>query len=257
MNDALSNLLQRIDEKQERVAARRPLPPEVVANLREVLGVEWTYESNAIEGNSLTLAETRVVVLDGLTIGGKSVREHLEATNHWAALQHLETMTQAGPLSEDDVLTLHGLILRGLDDRNAGRYRRVQVEISGSRHLPPPPGAVPGRMRELLQWANSEAAEARHPVLRAAEFHQRLVDIHPFVDGNGRTARLALNLILLRAGYVPAIIPTARRAEYIASIEAWRRKEAEPFERLVAEEEERTLDRYLRALSGGQFGDRE
>lgn len=217
----------------------------------EAIKLEWTYHSCAIEGNSLSLRETQVV-LAGLTLGrGKSVREHLEVLNHAAAVDQIKTKTQttrAKSVTERTVRDVHGLLMRGIDDLLAGRYRRIPVRISGSRHAPPLPDDVPHQMRELFEWLRTDAREY-HVIRRAARFHHRLTAIHPFADGNGRTARLLMNLLLMQNGYPPAIVQSDQksRSTYMDALEiASTGGNLEPFEQVIAEALDDTMDRCLR-----------
>lgn len=172
----------------------------------QALELEYTYDSNKIEGNTLTLNETNLVINEGITISGKSMREHLEAINHQDAIEFIkELIYKKSNFRESDILQLHYLILKGIDNENAGRYRKVQVMIKGSRHMPPQPYLVAKQMEDLMIWYELNAKKI-HPVLLAAEFSERFVTIHPFIDGNGRTSRLLMNLILLKNGYVIANI---------------------------------------------------
>ena len=237
--------------KKKDLDGYRPLPPALVRNLDEWFRVELTYTSNAIEGNTLTRRETAAVIEKGLTVGGKSLREHLEATNHSHALDAVHSLIRKRPsqLTSHDVLAIHGLILRGIDDANAGRYRNVPVRISGSAVVMPSPLKVPDLMEEFMRWLT--ARNSLHPVAFAGEAHYRLVTIHPFVDGNGRTARLLMNLLLLMRGYPPAIIRTLDRLAYIGGLEraqlggSW-----SDFDALIAKSTDRSLDIYLKAARG-------
>lgn len=212
----LDALLAEIDALKAQLDALRPLEN---ASILQALDTEYTYESNRIEGNTLTLRETDLVIHKGLTVGGKSMREHLEAINHYEAVLFLRELVQEHKaLNESLILQLHGLILRGIDRDNAGRYRSVPVMISGSRHIPPQPWQVPLLMEQCLSWYETQRP-LLHPVVIAAEMHERIATIHPFIDGNGRTARLVMNLILLQHGYPIANIPgdlDSRRAYYDA-----------------------------------------
>ncbi len=204
--------------------------------LIHALDIEYTFESNRIEGNTLTLRETGLVIDKGLTVGGKSMREHLEAINHYEAVLLLRELVQEKTaLSESLVKQLHGLILRGIDRDNAGRYRGLPVLIAGSRHTPPHPWQVPMLMEECFRFYEDQRAQL-HPVQLAAEMHERIVTIHPFIDGNGRTSRLVMNCILLQNGYPIANIPgdTENRLAYYAALEAANLdKNREPFIRLI------------------------
>lgn len=240
-------LLERLAEKKRALDQRRPLSPSAVARLKEYFDVEWTYHSNAIEGSTLTLRETQVVIHDGLTVGGKLLREHLEAINHKHAIDFVEALAQkAEPLTEHNLRQIQALILKGVDDDEAGRYRRGQVRISGSTYVPPEAAAVSGLMKDFVAWLNRNG-QSIAVIECAALAHFRLVHIHPFTDGNGRTARLLMNLILMREGYPPAIIRREERLAYYAALDEAHAGNTEAFVALVAEAVERSLDVYLAA----------
>jgi Fic family protein len=242
----MEEIFARLGEKKARLDAARPLPSGVVAKLKEYFDVEWTYHSNAIEGSTLTLAETRLVLLDGLTVNGKPLREHLEAINHKHAIDFVEALAaKAEPIAEHNIRQIHALILRSIDDENAGAYRKGQVYITGSTYVPPAAIEVPPLMQELVAWINSAEAANLHPLEQAALAHFRLVHVHPFVDGNGRTARLLMNLVLIQEGYPPAVIRRERRLEYYDALDQAHEGNAVPFVVLVAEEAERSLDVWL------------
>ncbi len=237
--------------KKSQLDTLRPLSPELIKNLDEWFKVELTYTSNAIEGNTLTRAETAVVIEKGLTIGGKSLVEHLEATNHAKALDviHQLQRKKISELKERDILDIHGIILRGIDDNNAGSYRRIPVRISGSTVILPNPLKVPDLMAEFAIWLNCQ--NHLHPVEFAGEAHYRLVTIHPFVDGNGRTARLLMNLLLIMQGYPPAIIRPQERLPYINSLEtAQLGGSKQPYEKIIQKAALRSLDIYIKAATG-------
>lgn len=200
----LTDLLDEVDALKEQLNAVRPLAGREIL---QALDTEYTYDSNRIEGNTLTLRETDIIVNKGLTVGGKSMREHLEAANHYEAVAFVRELAQEqAPVSESIVRQVHALILQGIDRENAGVYRSVPVAISGSRHVPPQPWQVPKLMEELFLRLEQEAMHM-HPVVSAAELHEGIATIHPFIDGNGRTARLLMNLALLRQGYTITNIP--------------------------------------------------
>jgi Fic family protein len=208
-----------LDRLKALLDSHRPLDPAMVANLHEDQVLRWTYHSNAIEGNTLTLMETKVV-LEGITIGGKPLREHFEAINHREAIGYVEGLVaQAGPLSEHQIKGLHQLVLKNIDDRNAGRYRTSNVIISGARHKPVDFLRVDEAMADFMDWYRGQA-QALHPVERAARVHADFVGIHPFVDGNGRTSRLLMNLELMKAGFPPAVLTVERRLEYYRALDA-------------------------------------
>ena len=219
--------------------------------IRQALELEYTYESNRIEGNTLTLRETDLVINEGLTIGGKPLRDHLEAINHRDAVDYVRDIVQERvDFSERVLLDLHGLILRGIDRDNAGRYRRVPVLIQGSRHVPPQPYLVPVQMEGLFRWYETEVG-GLHPVVLAAELHERIVTIHPFIDGNGRTARLVMNLMLLRHGYPLAILKgdaDSRLTYYNALEAAQTTSNKSDFIQLMALTVRATLERLLNVL---------
>ena len=240
-----------LTNKKNEIDSFRPLPPALVKNLEEWFLIELTYTSNAIEGNTLTRKETAAVVEKGLTIGGKTLVEHLEATNHAKALQDLMKLasSKTSDLSENDILTVHNSILRGIDDENAGHYRSIPVRISGSQVVLPNPARVPDHMQEFAQWLIFESD--MHPIEFAAEAHYRLVTIHPFTDGNGRTARLLMNLILMQHGYPPALIRKRDRLKYISSLEkAQLGGAADNYHKVIYDASNRSLDIYLNALTG-------
>ena len=210
---------QRADENNRLLSAYRPLPPETLKSLREYYRVGLTYTSNAIEGNSLTESETKVVIEDGLTIEGKPLRDIYEAVGHAKAYDFLHEITEKKQLEEEDILTLHRIFYQQIDPEKAGVYRSVKVFISGSRYAVSPVARIAEDMRKLVNWYNRNEKKL-HPIELAAELHLRFVFIHPFIDGNGRVSRLLMNLALLRNGFTIAIIPAILRHEYIRSLEA-------------------------------------
>ncbi|VEN72672.1 Filamentation induced by cAMP protein Fic [Candidatus Desulfarcum epimagneticum] len=208
----------RLDQLKQKLDSFRPLPPETVAGLHEDIALRWTYHSNAIEGNTLTLKETKVV-LEGVTIGGKTMREHFEVINHRQAIGFVEEIAKKEePLSEWRIKSIHQLVLKNIDDPNAGVWRRCNVVISGADHTPPDFTQVPSEMERLIEWHGREG-QKRHPVERAARLHADFVKIHPFVDGNGRTARLLMNFDLMKDGFPPAVLGVEKRLEYYESLD--------------------------------------
>ena len=214
----ITDKFKKADENNRLLSAYRPLPPETLKSLREYYRVGLTYTSNALEGNSLTESETKVVIEDGLTIEGKPLRDHYEAIGHAKAYDYIYQITEKEGLSEEDILALHRLFYHQIDAEKAGHYRNVKVYISGSRYAVAAVSKIPGEMQKLVKWYNDNEKKL-HPIELAATLHQRFVFIHPFVDGNGRVARLLMNLALLRNGYTIAIIPAILRHEYIYSLE--------------------------------------
>lgn len=250
---------EKLTAKKKLLDEYEPLPPALLSNLDEWFRVELTYTSNAIEGNTLGRRETALVVEKGLAIGGKSLLDHMEAVNHTHALDWVKEQVKRGPrsLSEEDILHIHYLIMKGIDDLNAGRYRVTPVRISGSAVVPPNPRKVPDLMNGLTKWL--KLAADLHPVELAAEAHYRLVTIHPFTDGNGRTARLLMNMVLLMSGYPAAIIRKRDRLAYIDSLEkAQLGGSKDAYMKIVARAANRSLDIYLKAVEAkADTGDNE
>ncbi|MFK7834258.1 MAG: Fic family protein [Winogradskyella sp.] len=218
------------------------------SKVTKALEIEYTYESNKIEGNTLTLQETALVVEKGLTIGGKTMTEHLEVINHTHAIDFIKDLAQSkNTISERDILQIHSLILQGIDKPNAGVYRKVPVIISGAKHKPPQPFLVPKQMEDLILWYN-ENKEVLHPVELSAQMHERLVTIHPFIDGNGRASRLLMNLILLQNGYPIAILKgdDKSRLEYYNALElAQTEDNKKVFIELIAKNIQEAIQRIL------------
>lgn len=221
------------------------------ARIQEALAIEYTYESNRIEGNTLTLQETQLVIEKGLTISGKPLREHLEAINHKEAIDYIKELAQSkSALTEYDLKQIHAIVLKSIDKENAGAYRNVPVMISGSSYMPPQPYLLSKLMEDYFIFYN-ENKDTLHPVVLAAEMHERLVTIHPFIDGNGRTARLVMNLILLQHGYPIANIKgdAESRKRYYASLEkAQTQNDKSDFIHLIAEVVKESLEKYLSIL---------
>ena len=200
----LEDKLNELSALSKRWSLLKPLDAVQLEKLQEYFHTSYTYESNRIEGNTLSLQETHLVVNEGITIGGKSVREHLEAINHGEAVALLQDLVSKNiPFNEHRLKQIHHLVLKGIDERNAGKYRNIQVMISGSAHVPPAPFMLDKLMEDYFIYYEQNR-ERLHPVLLAAEMHERLVTIHPFIDGNGRTSRLVMNFILLQNGYTIA-----------------------------------------------------
>lgn len=218
--------------------------------IKEALDLEYTFQSNKIEGNTLTLRETDLIINEGLTISGKSMREHLEAINHKEAIDYIYFLLKKNAfINEREVKTIHNLILRGIDSEEAGIYRKVQVIIKGSSFMPPNSFSIQEEMNQLFEWY--EQHQYIHPVVLAAEMHERLVTIHPFIDGNGRTSRLLMNLILLQNGYVIANLKgdsEARLTYYQALEEAQTKDNKDDFIELIALTELACIKRYVSLL---------
>ncbi|MGW9019410.1 Fic family protein [Priestia megaterium] len=242
-------MFEQINRKKVKLDTLRPLPKYTLKSLREKLLVEWTYNTNAIEGNTLTMNETKVV-LEGITVGGKTMREHLEVINHRDAIAYVEEIVQKGePLTEWQIKNLHRLVLKGIDDEYAGVYRDQQVFIAGAKHTPPAPYLIKEQMEQLIKWYENEAQKL-HPVERGAMLHAIFVGIHPFIDGNGRTSRLLLNLELMKAGFPAVVIKVENRLAYYEALDkSHTTKNYQDFIQLIVKEVEDSLDLYLSALS--------
>ncbi len=220
--------------------------------IKEALQLEFLYESNRIEGNTLTLRETQLVINEGMTINGKSMREHLEAINHKEAILFVEDIvSQKIDLSAYILKQIHGIVLYGIDRENAGVYRKLPVAIAGSQHLPPQPYLLQDLMEDYFHFYDNQK-DKLHPVVLAAEMHERLLTSHPFIDGNGRTSRLIMNLILLQNGFPLAIIGgdyESRMAYYDALEKVQSENDKESFILLITEKVLFSLDRYINILS--------
>lgn len=237
-------LARRIAEKRATLDQYRPLRPDVVRRLHDDLRVLLTYHSNAIEGNTLTLQETALVVEYGLTVGGHSLREYLEATNHAAAFQELVQFANATtPITTDTILHLHQLVMQQILP-TAGEWRTVPVTIRGVALVPPSAAQVPALMQEWVAWVN-DAGHRYDPIICAAIAHHGFEAVHPFEDGNGRVGRLLLNLLLMRDGYVPALLLRDWRVSYMQGLAAADHGQYTPLANLVGRAVEQGLDRYL------------
>jgi len=236
-----------LEKKLARLDKMRPLPRATLESLRKKFEVEMTYNSNGIEGNRLSLKETFLVIEKGMTIGGKSVKEHLEAVNHKEALLVLEKLAdKKTEIREADILQLHCIIMSKIDPQNAGLYRQSQVYITQSKHRPPSFKEVPRLMKRVLEELNSKGT-GRKAVESATRLHHLFVWIHPFVDGNGRLARLLTNLRLMRAAFPPIVLQKKIRMTYYRALEAGDDGDLKPLANLIARDEMRALDLYLDA----------
>lgn len=228
-------MFKKADTLKKKLDHHLPLSPATAKNLQEDLIIRWTYHSNAIEGNSLTLLETKVV-LEGIAVGGKTLREHFEVINHRDAIYYVENIFRKKELfSEWQIRNIHQFILKNIDDENAGCYRQRNVLISGATTTPPDYTLLNNKMAQFVDWYNAEAHKL-HPIERAAKVHADFVGIHPFIDGNGRTSRLLMNLELLKAGYPPCVITVENRLVYCEALDQWMTYgKTEAFIQLVSE----------------------
>ena len=219
------DLFQKIDRYAAVIRSHRPLSDAEIRELDAYYKIGMTYSSNALEGNSLTLSETKVLLEDGITVGGKPIRDCYEATGHAKAYDYMISIARSGELTvtEEIIRRLHELFYKAIDPDAAGQYRTGQVFITGTEYIPPTAEEVPIYMTELAAELPAKRA-ALHPVEFAAYAHRRLVDIHPFQDGNGRTARLLMNLLLIQQGYCVVSIPPVLRHEYITALQQAQRK---------------------------------
>ncbi|KDB06414.1 filamentation induced by cAMP protein Fic [Burkholderia sp. lig30] len=236
-----------IDADKAKLDAARPLTPQRLTLLRDTLLRDATHHANAIARAAPTPGEARLV-LEGITLGGKPLRAHCEATNHREALSYIEEIVaNREPLSVWQIRNLHNLVLKGGPGQEACRYRHENVTIAGATTTPPDFLDLPAELAALVDWYANAAA--MHPVMRAAELHTRFVKIHPYVDGNGRTGRLLLNVELMKSGYPPVVIRSEdRRAYFDALDDACVSGDFTGITRLVAESVRRSLDIYLDAL---------
>lgn len=254
-SEEIKDTIDRVLLKKQSLDAKRPFPSIVIHRLKEDLSTEWTYHSNSIEGNSLSLRETRVVLLDGITIGGKSMREHFETINHARGIEHLESLiTPSYQIKSADILELHAIVMKNIDDTFGGRIRNGQVRISGANFIPPASGKVSMLLDELIHWVNTNPQQL-DVITLSAIFHHRFVWIHPFFDGNGRTVRLAMNLILMKNGHPPAIILRNDRSKYYSALNLANTGNYKKIILMMAQSLERSLNIYNSALddSGEQY----
>jgi len=254
----LPELYSQLTELKKCLNSFRPLNPSMVKNLNKELDIKYTYESNCIEGNSLTLGETDQVINTGLTIGGKPLVDHLEAINHQEAIQYIrELARQEIELSEREIKNIHSLILKGIQDEHKGQYRKQPVFVmqeDGSKHDFPQPYILPKLMEDFFLFFN-EYKNILHPVEMAAHLHQKLVNIHPFIDGNGRTSRLVMNLYLFQHDYPVTVIDSemSKRKEYYSVLSHYRgvisSGDSSPFQLFVAQKAKESLIEQLNFFS--------
>jgi len=242
---------ERLTRKKKELDALRPLPRNVLEKLRKQFAIELAYNSNAIEGNTLTLKETQLVIEEGITIKGKPLREHFEAINHQKAFEFLESIVnKKARITEEVIKDIHRIILSGIDDVYAGRYRNTNVRILGAIKSPPRFEKVRAKMREYVDYTKTNP-EKLNVVELAALIHYRLVEIHPFTDGNGRTTRLLTNLFLMRHGYPVTMILKVDRKKYYDRLREADKGNPKPFIDFIGRSVERSLDLYLDVFKKG------
>ncbi len=243
-------ILKRIQEKLVLLNKARPFPPYLVNKLREQFSIEMNYNSNAIEGNTLTLRETMLVLQQGITVKGKSLEDHLEVKNQAEAINYLYDVVGSKkeiPMSEILIRNIHNLIVQNIDGVEAGSYRSYDVRITGAKHVPPPAFEVPHKMHELIMWYKNNKKRLDNITL-ATEFKHRLVQIHPFGDGNGRVSRLVLNILLMKDGYPIVVILKNDRTKYYKALQKADKGNVEDLVFFISQAVERSLDLYIKAI---------
>lgn len=239
-----------LKEKLKALNSLRPIPLSVFKKIKEQFEIEMTYNSNAIEGNSLTLKETFWVIREGLTIKNKPLKDHLEAKNHKEALDFLYNLAdskQKNTISEHLIKQLHQLVVQDSERDIAGKYRNGDVIIGGTKHRPPSYIEIPHLMNKLIKWL-SKNQKSHHIVELAAILHHKFVNIHPFWDGNGRTGRLLMNILILNAGYPLAIILKSDRKKYYNVLSLADKEQYKPLCEFIAQAVIRSLNIYLKIL---------
>ena len=250
----MQDLLKIIHQKKKQLDKLRPLSVAQVKNLKNVYDIQLTYNSNAIEGSTLTYSETKLILNEGITIGGKSMNEHLEAINHQEAISFIEKLANSNTkeISLTDIKNIHHLVLKGIDNKNSGVYRSKNVGVvksDGEIHSFTEPLKIEEEMHTFIDWLHSQTVE--EPILLAALVHLKFVSIHPFIDGNGRTARLLMNLVLLQHTYPQAIIKVTNRAEYIQAVEKYQQSsnnDYNAFYKVILKSVNDSLDLYLKIV---------
>lgn len=252
INEEIAAKLDKIDELKEEISRHKSIDKNLPNKLKDFYRVSSVYSTNAIEGNTLTESETKVVIEDGITIGGKSVREHLEAVNSAKAYDFIYTLLNSANITENDILKCHKLVLAGIDDDRAGKYRQEAGFISGTEYAPPAYKDVPKLMGGFISRLNEPAKE--HIIIRAADLHGEFESIHPFLDGNGRTGRFILSLELIKNGYPPFLAYPVKRLDYINSLRTYQLKnDKTEIRKFVVEntyETSKALKRHLEKANG-------
>lgn len=246
-----STLNQLLEYKLKKLNKLRPIHPEMIIKLKEKFEVDMTYNTNAIEGNTLTLKETYWVIQHGITVKGKSLNEHLEAKNHKEALDFLYELIEKGSrntFSEHVIKSFHILVIQSINRKIAGQYRDIDVYISGSDHRPPSALNVPMEMQKFSRWL-----QINHKKMNVVEFaaiaHHKFVHIHPFTDGNGRTGRLLMNIFLMKHGFPLVVIQNNDREKYYRALKSADQENYKPLVQLVAQATLRSLNIYLDVLT--------
>jgi len=241
------NRLQEIDELKAKIDSYRPLSEDIVKQIQEYYKIGLTYSSNALEGNTLDLAETKVVIEDGLTINGKPMKDHLETLGHASAFNELLELAKSNTITEENIKNLHKIFYAKIDSDNAGNYRQKPVIVTGADVNFPLPKELNDKMQEFISKL-PQLKQDLHAVEYAAMVHALFVNIHPFINGNGRVARLIMNLVLLQGGYNITIIPPVVRADYIRALQDSNHNNYKPFINFVSEMVLEAQKEYLRII---------
>ncbi len=241
------NRLQEIDMLKAKIDKFRSLPENILKQIQEYYKIGLTYSSNALEGNTLDLAETKVVIEDGLTINGKPMRDHLETLGHASAFNKLLELAKSNIITEENIKNLHKIFYAKIDSDNAGNYRQKPVIVTGADVNFPLPKELDDKMREFVLKL-PQLKQELHAVEYAAMLHALFVNIHPFIDGNGRVARLIMNLALLQSGYNITIIPPVVRADYIRALQDSNHNNYQPFINFISEMVLEAQKEYLKII---------
>ncbi len=244
----LNRILKRIEEKKKQIDKHRPFPDAIINHLKEFISIEWTYNSNAIEWNSLSLRETKLVLQEGITIKGKTLREHFEIKNHEKTINYLEKIVKTNyKLKNSDIFDIHSLVLDWIEEDFKGRYRNGQIRILGANFVPPSALKISDLMEELIDW-NNRNPENLDIVTLVSRVHHKFVWIHPFFDGNWRTGRLIMNLLLMKYWYPPAVILKNDQQKYYNALNQANKSNYDKLILVIAQAIERSLDIYLNAI---------
>lgn len=237
-----------MDDNQAAVRAARPFEGAMLEQIRDYYRIGLTWSSNAIEGNTLTISETKVLLEDGLTVGGKPLRDVYEAIGHGKAYDYMFGLTTRRQICTAAIKEIHRLFYTAIDEKNAGVWRDQQVIVTGTEYAFPDPASLDERMRELELWMD-RSRDKLHPVKFAAMLHLKFVSIHPFIDGNGRVSRLLMNLALIQDGYLPAVIPPVVRPDYLGTIRRYQQSgQSQAFCDFIAERELESQKDMMRML---------
>lgn len=243
----ISEFIRKADLCKKSIDALRPLEGQMLKQVKGFYRIATTWSSNALEGNTLNISETKVLLEDGLTVSGKPLKDILETSGHANAFDYMFSLLKSNDITEENILTIHRLLYCGIDLEAAGVYRTEPVMVSGSNYPVSAPGEIESNMKQFIIWLKNERKKY-HPIIFAAELHRRFVFIHPFLDGNGRTARLLMNTALIQTGYLPCVISPYISSDYISALEL-SHKEPSRFQAFIAETELETEKDFMRNLN--------